>query len=149
MDTKSEIMNNIQIASPCSVSWEDMTGNERVRFCAHCKLHVYNLSSMNKHEAVSLMLSTENRICVRFYRRADGTILTRDCRIGLMVVRETTKRILMKFAAVFGIALTGLSTGACIMGARPRQEVRQTQADSNSAIELKNRTNSSSSKPSR
>jgi hypothetical protein len=56
-----------------------MTGDSRVRHCLECHRNVYNLSEMTKREAEQLILKHEGRICVRFYRRADGTMLTRDC----------------------------------------------------------------------
>src|SRR5262245_54742918 len=34
---------------------------------------------MSREEAVELVKKREGRLCVRFYRRADGTVLTRDC----------------------------------------------------------------------
>jgi hypothetical protein len=65
-----------------------MIGTDRVRFCGQCNLNVYNLSSMTKIQAESLIADTEGRLCVRFYRRADGSILTRDCPVGLLAIRR-------------------------------------------------------------
>lgn len=59
-----------------------MAGTERIRHCHRCDLNVYNLTAMTRDEAQSLVDSTEGRLCTRFYRRQDGTILTRDCRAG-------------------------------------------------------------------
>jgi hypothetical protein len=56
-----------------------MAGNERVRFCGQCQRHVYNLSEMARTEAEALVAEKEGRLCVRFYRRPDGTMLTRNC----------------------------------------------------------------------
>src|SRR5580765_5145380 len=70
---------DLRVASPCQASWEQMKGDERVRFCAHCKQNVYNLSGMSYAEAVSFVRKQKGTACVRFYRRSDGTILTRDC----------------------------------------------------------------------
>ncbi len=72
-------LDNIKIASPCSADWDEMMGNERTRFCGECKLNVYNLSGMSQREAENLLLNSEGRLCVRFYKRADGTILTKYC----------------------------------------------------------------------
>ena len=41
----------IEIASPCTASWDAMHGDNRVRFCDQCNLHVYNLSAMSRQEA--------------------------------------------------------------------------------------------------
>ena len=65
-----------------------MTGDERVRHCAECKLNVYNLSEMSGQQATELITETEGRLCVRFYRRADGTMLTRDCPVGVAALKR-------------------------------------------------------------
>ncbi|MCM3903645.1 MAG: hypothetical protein ND866_18245, partial [Pyrinomonadaceae bacterium] len=81
-------LDHVRIAAPCKVDWEQMIGTERVRFCGQCKLNVYNLSSMTKTEAESLIAQTEGRLCVRFYRRTDGSILTKNCPVGLRAMRQ-------------------------------------------------------------
>ena len=75
-------LDNVRIASPCSADWDEMFGDERRRFCGECKLHVYNLSGMTSYDAENLLRNAEGRMCVRFYQRADGTILTKDCPVG-------------------------------------------------------------------
>lgn len=87
------ILDNIRVASPCPTSWEKMTGDDRVRYCRECKLNVYNLSEMTCTEAERLIASREGRLCVRFYRRADGTIMTRDCPWGLQVLIRRVSRL--------------------------------------------------------
>jgi len=65
-----------------------MMGDERVRFCSACSLNVYNLSAMNRSEAETLIARSEGRLCVKFYRRRDGSIITRDCPVGLRAIRD-------------------------------------------------------------
>jgi hypothetical protein len=60
-----------------------MRGDDRVRHCGECRLNVYNLSEMTRQEAEDFLHEATGRVCVRFYRRADGTILTQDCPSGL------------------------------------------------------------------
>ncbi len=72
----------LEVASPCTVAWDEMTGSDRVRFCSRCHLNVYNLSEMAEGEAEELVHRTEGRLCVRFYRRADGTVMGRECWVG-------------------------------------------------------------------
>jgi hypothetical protein len=78
----NELLSNIRVASPCSARWADMSGDERARLCAQCQKHVYNLSDLTAQQAVALIQSKEGRLCARFYRRADGTVLTADCPVG-------------------------------------------------------------------
>ncbi|MBI1766010.1 MAG: carboxypeptidase regulatory-like domain-containing protein [Acidobacteria bacterium] len=101
-------LGNVRVASPCPKKWEEMAGDERVRFCSHCQLNVYNFSAMTKAEAESFLLKAEGRVCGRFYRRADGTMLTQDCPVGLRAVRQRVSRL----AATAFSAVVGLFTGA-------------------------------------
>jgi hypothetical protein len=100
-------LNNLKIASPCPTSWDGMYGNDQVRFCGECKLNVYNLSGMTKEAAENLLRSTEGRLCVRYFRRADGTVLTQDCPIGWRAVK---KRVTNLAAAACTLVLGFLST---------------------------------------
>jgi hypothetical protein len=86
-------LKHAKVASPCSVDWESMIGDARRRFCGQCELNVYNLSEMSRREAEDLINRTEGRLCVRFYRRADGTVLTKDCPIGLRAMRRKLSRL--------------------------------------------------------
>ena len=81
-------LNHVHIAAPCQADWDQMIGNERVRFCGQCSLNVYNLSGMTRSDAESLIARTEGRLCVRFYRRSDGSIITKDCPVGLRAIRR-------------------------------------------------------------
>src|SRR5262245_51204160 len=69
----------LTIPAPCPASWDGMAGDGRVRFCDECGHNVYNLSDMTAAEAEALVTESEGRLCVRFYRRPDGSVLTADC----------------------------------------------------------------------
>jgi hypothetical protein len=86
------------------MAWDDMAGNERVRFCSQCKLNVYDISAMTKSEAESFIANAEGRICAKLYRRADGAILTQDCPVGLRAIRKKVSRAAAAvFSALFGL----------------------------------------------
>lgn len=98
-------IDRLRIATPCPISWEQMKGDNRVRFCGHCQLNVYNISELSRIEAEALIASTEGRICARLYRRTDGTILTKDCPVGLRALRmRVSKRAAAVFAAIASIS---------------------------------------------
>lgn len=86
-------LKDVHVASPCPLRWEQMVGNERVRHCSQCNLNVYNLSALTAQEAEDLIASREGRLCVRFYQRPDGTILTRDCPVGLGALVRRVSRV--------------------------------------------------------
>ncbi len=99
-------LNNIKIASPCSADWNEMFGNDRKRFCGDCNLNVFNLSGMTKYDAENLLMNSEGRVCVRYFQRADGTILTADCPVGWAKVKQRlsvcTTAIFSLVVALFG-----------------------------------------------
>ena len=92
MPERTDLLARVRVATPCPVSWSNMEGDERVRFCRQCELNVYNISEMTKAEAESLIAREEGRLCSRMYRRADGTILTKDCPVGVRALRKRVSR---------------------------------------------------------
>jgi DNA-binding transcriptional regulator YdaS (Cro superfamily) len=118
-------LGQIQVASPCHARWEAMEGDEKVRFCRACQLPVYNLSAMEPEEAARRLSQDDPRLCVRFYRRADGTILTQDCPVGAEAVRQGRRRAgrgTAAAAAVLGITAANILMP--IQGARSRPASR-------------------------
>jgi hypothetical protein len=93
------ILDRVRVASPCSVPWASMTGDERVRYCGLCEKNVYNLSSLTRQDAENLIIEKQGRLCIGYYQRADGTILTADCPVGLAAVRRKTIRAVAWLAA--------------------------------------------------
>jgi hypothetical protein len=90
------------------MSWADMKGDEQVRYCSGCRLHVYNLSAMDVEDAARLIFESSDRLCVRLYRRQDGTVLTQDCPVGLRAaIRRRVAAFAGSLAAGIGV-LSGL-----------------------------------------
>src|SRR5690349_15495451 len=106
------MLERIRIASPCTADWEQMIGDDRVRFCSHCNLNVYNLSALTQSEAEELIANREGRLCARIYRRTDGTVLTRDCPIGLRAVAR-------KISRVAGAALSAMMSASFAAAQNP------------------------------
>ena len=100
-------LDHVQVAAPCKADWNQMIGSERVRFCAQCNLNVFNLSDMSRLEAESLIARTEGRLCVRFYRRSDGSIITQDCPVGLRAIQ---RRVSYLARAILAAGFTFLAT---------------------------------------
>ena len=122
------MLDRVRVASPCNASWNEMLGDERVRFCVSCEKNVYNLSAMPREEAERLLQErVGSEMCVRFYQRADGTILTEDCPVG--VKKKRRKKLALAVAgagAMAAAAATMMTRGACqrqgemvVMGAMP------------------------------
>lgn len=78
----------IELPSPCDELWEKMIGDSKSRQCQSCNLYVHNLSNMTRAEIDTLFSDSQKsgeRVCVKFYRRMDGTVLTKDCPLGVWV----------------------------------------------------------------
>src|SRR2546427_113962 len=101
MIRKTDVLRNVRVAAPCSRSWEAMDGDDKVRHCGDCKLNVYNLSGMDRDEAERLVREKEGRLCVRYYQRRDGTVITRDCPVGLRAIRKRIAVALVTTVALF------------------------------------------------
>ena len=78
----TDLLSQVKIASPCHARWDDMSGDDRSRFCGQCQKHVYNFSAMTAEEVADLVRSKEGNLCGRFYRRRDGKMLTANCPVG-------------------------------------------------------------------
>jgi hypothetical protein len=95
-----------------------MHGNERVRFCGECSLNVYNLSNMTKRDAEALILKTEGRLCVRYYHRSDGSILTSNCPVGLQAFKRRVSGISKAIASSVLSFFAGMAVLAGLQGAQ-------------------------------
>jgi hypothetical protein len=60
----------IEVKQPCPALWDEMIGDEKRRFCDHCRKFVHNLSAMPEDEAERLVCSAAGSLCVRFARDA-------------------------------------------------------------------------------
>jgi len=110
----SKVLSKVQVSKPCPANWREMRGDAKVRHCTHCALNVYNISEMSREEAADLIQKTEGRLCIRYFSRADGTIITKDCPQGMQAGLRQTGRTAAVATLVFG--LLGLSA---ILSARP------------------------------
>lgn len=85
METRSAF--RVKLATPCKTTWGQMSGDDKVRFCALCKKNVYNLSTLTRDEAVGLVKAKEGDMCATFFQRPDGTVMTADCSVGVRRAR--------------------------------------------------------------
>lgn len=106
MTPAQAFLNRIEIASPCPADWAEMEGDDRARFCAECEKHVYDLSTLTATSAMDLIREKEGTACVRLWRRADGTVMTADCRMGMRRLASRGRmRVPMPIAALMTLAL--------------------------------------------
>ncbi len=85
---KLPVLDNLRVATPCRADWNQMTGDDRTRHCGSCNKNVYNLSNMTREDAEALILEKEGKLCARYFQRHDGTILLKDCSVGIGARRK-------------------------------------------------------------
>lgn len=109
------MLDDIRVASPCKANWDEMVGAERARHCLSCQKSVYNISSMTREDAEAFLAERlGGDVCVRFYRRADGTVMTQDCSVG--ATKKRRKKVVLAIAGAGAIAAasaTAFFRGTC------------------------------------
>jgi ankyrin repeat protein len=66
--SKKSLIDSIEVKTPCSESWNEMKGNDKVRFCSHCAFEVNNISGLTRKQAMRLVRDSDGRICVRYIK---------------------------------------------------------------------------------
>jgi len=121
---RRDALTELRVAFDCPAKWDDMKGDGRSRHCGTCKRNVYNISDMSREEAIAFLESKGARVCVRYYQRADGTVLTKPC--GKMKRVAYRGRILASsICAALGILvfpMTAATSGARALS--PADQVR-------------------------
>lgn len=114
-------LEDLRIASPCCARWEDMPGDAVRRHCGECQMQVTNLSAMTRQEAQAFILQHSvngegGRVCVRLFRRHDGTVLTADCPVGFAAIRAGARAAWARLVAL--CALMGVTSAGAIASSR-------------------------------
>jgi len=97
-------LDDLDVQTPCDVPWDTMSGDSRVRFCGQCRQNVYNIEALARAEVVRLVAAREGRLCVRFHRRPDGTVVTADCWARLRAARRKGVLAFVALLAFVGVA---------------------------------------------
>ena len=113
----------ITIPAPCTADWESMVGNDQVRFCEHCNLHVTDLSTMTRQAATELVARSQGRLCVRFIQRPDGGVLTKQVPEKLHRISRRVSRIAAgAFTATLSLSSAAAQTGSESNSGAPRDQ---------------------------
>lgn len=70
------LFDSIDVPEPCSQSWDAMIGDDQTRFCGSCEKKIYNLSAMSRVAAKKLLFQSNESVCVRMEKNADGKVET-------------------------------------------------------------------------
>lgn len=103
---------DLHIPEPCHADWDEMTGDDRKRFCGACTKHVHNLSEMTHAEAAELLKSHTN-LCVQYASHSSGEVFFRDSTSPVWRLHrqvEGTKKLL---AAALSIPMLAGALAGC------------------------------------
>src|SRR4029079_2809418 len=99
-DCLTDALDRVEIETPCEIPWDSLRGDDRIRHCGHCRQNVYNIEAMGRREALALIEQREQRVCLRVFRRPDGTVVTADCWARL---RDARRKGVWAFVAMLFI----------------------------------------------
>ena len=108
----------LRIASPCTVDWDSMIGNDRVRFCEHCQLKVHNIDFASKKQIKRLIARSRGRLCVNYLAPAPQKP---PSPILYKIGRRTSVIAASAFSATLGISSV-VAAGANLKQTVLRQE---------------------------
>ena len=94
----------LRITSPCSVSWDSMIGNDRVRFCEHCQIAVHNLDLTSRKQVRRLIARSEGRICISYQQPATERKTISPAPILHKIGRRTARIAAGAFSASLSIS---------------------------------------------
>lgn len=105
----------IRIKTPCQMDWDLMTGDDQSRHCDHCEKNVYNIAEMSEQQAIDLINEKEGKVCLRLFRRPDGTVVTADCLPVKKYYDSSGKRSWYQFSMASLMMLIVASAGVCAL----------------------------------
>ena len=139
MPASIRTLDQITVASPCDADWNSMIGNDEVRFCEHCHLHVTNLSAMTRREAERLVERSRGRLCLRYLQNADGEMLTRQSSPRLHRINRRVSRLAAgAFSATLSVASAAAQASSAERPINSRQvtELKVTAAKDSMTSEI-------------
>lgn len=120
---RDRTLDRLTISQPCTADWDSMAGNDQVRFCEHCNLHVNDLSRMTRSEAMRLVAESRGRLCVRYVRLPNGRTVTSDLPAKLYGIGRRASRIAAgAFTAAISLSSVQAQGGASFSKSNERSE---------------------------
>ncbi len=69
-------LENFEVPKPCSMNWDEMTGNEEIRHCEKCQHPIYNISEMPKRRALKVLNQPDEKVCVSYLQDEQSQVIT-------------------------------------------------------------------------
>jgi len=115
-----------------------MSGNDQVRFCEHCSLHVTNLSNITRYEAMRLVARSQGRLCVRFLSAPGGRILTKAPDKVYRIGRRASRIAAGAFTATLSLSTAAAQSASRLQldAGRPESAVLSPSSAAESRVSL-------------
>ncbi len=106
--THLKVLDQMEIATPCTADWNKMVGDDTKRFCGSCEKNVYDLTAMEEDAIFELIAESNGNFCGRLYKRTDGKVLIEDCPVGLKAKARAAMIRSWKYVAMAAATVTTL-----------------------------------------
>jgi hypothetical protein len=112
----------------CGEAWDRMDGDDRVRFCAVCRKHVYSTRERSFQEIKPILELYEGLGAVPFAVREDGTLVSTDgpsCAEARRARRRAlASRVILRGGAAIAVAVAFVALGLLASPVTPPGEKR-------------------------
>ncbi len=98
---KKNLLNLIDVKTPCSENWDEMIGNNEVRFCSHCAKNVHDISAMNRAKAEKLVKKSNGNLCVRYVKTPNGKLISAPPKLTQITRRATIAASILATSLTF------------------------------------------------
>ncbi len=112
-DLRDEV-ERIVIQAPCQVGWDEMAGDDMIRFCGQCKKNVHNLSTLPDDRLAEVLAERKiKETCVIMSKDKDGRVKFDNCPVALRKVRDHYKKVAVSLLliAAWSLALSADAQG--------------------------------------
>src|SRR5262249_47140570 len=131
MSAKKRRIDQLKVVSPCSTDWDQMSGDEKKRFCSECDKFVYDFSRMTRRQVEAIVSIHRGQMCARITRRPDGSLLTLETPpVHPAVARRASPVVNATLAAILGLSVPA---NALNVGASTAQFIARSDADGDGA----------------
>jgi hypothetical protein len=121
MAKKLSKLDSIQIPQPCSVGWEQMTGDDETRFCNKCNKRVYNLSAMTRRQAEAIIEASRGKLCARITRQEDGTTVVAND----LILPATKLHHIRRASPIASVVVSAMMAVSPVMAAQTSAPAKQ------------------------
>lgn len=160
MTTRKDKLQRLQVASPCSSSWEAMHGDGRRRHCLECDKAVYDFAQLTPREIAGVIEASQGELCARLTRDDWGRLVTLQPPMTAdpLASRRASPFVTAVVTAALGLSGTAWATQATLAapaaeqgaGNRPednRPEGNRPQRTSDAGNSLKGRLANEAGEP--